>query len=138
MILTDKLVLESKGHNHFIDITQKVSAVLKRSTLRNGSMMLFVPGSTAALTTIEFEDGVLKDLDRLLERLVPSSTTYNHDAAWGDGNGYAHLRAALLGPSLSVPFSDGHLLLGQWQQIIFMDFDNRPRHREIVCQLMGE
>ncbi len=138
MIVTNSLQIQSKGHNHFIDITKDVDGALKKSSLKNGSMTLFVPGSTAGLTTIEYEDGVLKDLDELLEKLVPSSRPYHHDATWGDGNGFSHLRAALIGPSLAIPFSDGRLMLGQWQQIIFMDFDNRPRHREIVCQISGE
>jgi secondary thiamine-phosphate synthase enzyme len=100
--------------------------------------VVFVPGSTAAVTTIEYEDGVLEDLRNAIERLAPRSLPYRHDARWGDGNGYAHVRAALLGPSLAVPIADGRPLLGTWQQVVLVDCDNRPRRRKVVMQVMGE
>ncbi|MEW6363078.1 MAG: secondary thiamine-phosphate synthase enzyme YjbQ [Acidobacteriota bacterium] len=138
MVLTEYLKLQSNGNNHFINLTSQVSAIVQNCGLKDGTVTLFVPGSTAGLSTIEFEEGALKDLDELLQRLVPQGHPYHHDAAWGDANGFSHLRACLLGPSLTVPFSSGKLHLGTWQQIVFMDFDNRPRRREIVCQIMGE
>jgi len=138
LVVTESIQLQSKGHNHFIDVTGQTADSVRKSELRDGTVTLFVPGSTAGLTTIEYEDGVLRDLDELIEKLVPSDRSYHHDAAWGDGNGFSHVRAALVGPSLTIPFSEGKLRLGTWQQIVFLDFDNRPRRREIVCQIIGE
>jgi secondary thiamine-phosphate synthase enzyme len=106
--------------------------------MKNGIAVLFVPGSTAGLTTIEYEPGLLADLPEAFERVAPTDKSYHHDQRWGDGNGHAHIRAALIGPSLTVPFSDGRLLLGTWQQIVLLDFDNRPRQRKIAMQLLGE
>jgi len=99
---------------------------------------VFVPGSTGGITTIEYEPGLKRDLPEALDKIAPMNKTYHHDATWGDGNGFAHVRAAFIGPSLTVPFSDGRLHLGTWQQIVLLDFDNRSRHRRIVVQIMGE
>jgi secondary thiamine-phosphate synthase enzyme len=138
VIYTAKLHEQTQGHCDIIDITAKVQDQLERQKIRRGLATLFVSGSTASLTTIEYESGVLKDLQELLEKLIPSNRKYHHDDRWGDDNGFSHLRASLLGPSLQVPIEDGKLMLGTWQQIVLLDFDNRPRTREIVVQIMGE
>jgi secondary thiamine-phosphate synthase enzyme len=138
IIHTAKLTEKTQGHCDIIDITPKVQEQLERQKVRRGLAALFVSGSTASLTTIEYESGVLEDLKELLEKLIPSNRKYRHDDRWGDDNGYSHLRASLLGPSLSIPIDGGRLLLGTWQQIVLLDFDNRPRTREIVLQIMGE
>jgi secondary thiamine-phosphate synthase enzyme len=135
---TERIALATKGFSDIHDLTPQVSAALKKAGLQNGIVTVFVAGSTAGVTTIEYEPGLLKDLPAAFEKLAPMNVHYHHDARWGDGNGYAHVRAALLGPSLVVPFEKGSLLLGTWQQIVFVDFDNRPRRREIVLQFMGE
>ncbi|MGH7769847.1 MAG: secondary thiamine-phosphate synthase enzyme YjbQ [Candidatus Binatia bacterium] len=137
VIHTAKLTEKTQGHCDIIDITPKVQEQLQRQKIRRGLATLFVSGSTASLTTIEYESGVLEDLKELLEKLIPSNRKYRHDDRWGDDNGYSHLRASLLGPSLQIPIDGGRLLLGTWQQIVLLDFDNRPRTREIVLQIMG-
>ena len=138
IIRTEKITETTAGFCDIIDITSKVRASLARAKLHNGLMALFVAGSTAALTTLEYEPGLVQDLKEFVERLIPSNRRYRHDDRWGDDNGFSHLRAALLGPSLSIPVADGQPLLGTWQQVILVDFDNRPRTREIVVQLIGE
>ena len=138
VIYMAKLHEQTQGHCDIIDITNKVKEEVERQKIRRGLATLFVSGSTASLTTIEYESGVLKDLQELLEKLIPSNRKYHHDDRWGDDNGFSHLRASLLGPSLQVPIDDGKLMLGTWQQIVLLDFDNRPRTREIVLQIMGE
>jgi secondary thiamine-phosphate synthase enzyme len=138
VIHTAKISEKTQGHCDIIDITPKVEEQLERQKVRRGLATLFVSGSTASLTTIEYESGVLEDLKELLEKLIPSNRKYRHDDRWGDDNGFSHLRASLLGPSLAIPIDGGRLLLGAWQQIVLLDFDNRPRTREIVLQFMGE
>lgn len=135
---TSTFELNTKGFSDVHDLTSRVSTLLRTAKLVTGLVTIFVPGSTAGLTTIEFEGGVIEDLKKAIERLAPQGVHYDHDARWGDGNGFAHVRAALLGPSLTVPFSRGELRLGTWQQIVLIDFDNRPREREIVVQIIGE
>ncbi len=135
---TEKFSLSTKGFTDIHDLTPQVSAALKKVGLKNGIVTVFVSGSTAGVTTIEYEPGLLKDLPAAFEKLAPMNIRYHHDDTWGDGNGYAHVRAALLGPSLVVPFESGNLLLGTWQQIVLIDFDNRPRRREVLLQFMGE
>jgi secondary thiamine-phosphate synthase enzyme len=130
--------LKSKGFSDVIDITARVESILKDSSITGGLVSVFVPGSTGAITTIEFESGVVGDLKEALERLVPSNVGYAHDARWGDGNGFSHVRAALMKPGLTVPVVDGRLTLGQWQQIVFIDFDNKARSRSIVVQIIGD
>jgi secondary thiamine-phosphate synthase enzyme len=130
--------VRTTSNTDIIDMTHQVQEEIQRSTIRNGHVTLFVPGSTAALTTIEYERGVINDLRKAIERIAPKDLYYEHDERWGDGNGYSHVRAALLGPSLHIPIIDGRLTLGSWQQIVLLDFDNRPRKRRIVIQLMGE
>jgi secondary thiamine-phosphate synthase enzyme len=127
----------TSGRDDVLDITDEVARAVTESGLRAGSAIVFVPGSTGAVTTIEHEPGVVNDLREALERAVPRGIRYAHDAAWGDGNGYSHVRAAWIGPSLAVPFEDGKLLLGTWQQIVFCDHDNRPRRRRLIVQVMG-
>ncbi len=137
-IHTAKLVEKTEGYCDIIDITPKVDELVQKEKIKNGLATVFVSGSTAALTTIEFEPGLVKDLKELLEKLIPSGKRYHHDDRWGDDNGFSHLRSSLFGPSLQIPIEGGRLLLGTWQQIVLVDFDNRPRSREIVVQLMGE
>ena len=137
-VLTDYIEISTEGHTDIIDVTSQVSEVLERSKLRSGQLTVFISGSTAGVTTIEYEPGLLKDLPEALEKVAPVGKRYHHDATWGDGNGYAHVRAALVGASFTVPFENGRLLLGTWQQIVVIDFDNRPRHRKVVVQLIGE
>jgi secondary thiamine-phosphate synthase enzyme len=131
------LSLKTSGNTDVIDITTQVLKKVTESGITEGQILLFVPGSTASITTIEYERGVVQDLKEAVERLAPEGIFYRHDAKWGDGNGYAHVRAALLGPSLTVPLMDGHLVLGTWQQIVLVDFDNRPRDRKILVHISG-
>lgn len=130
-----ELSFSTRGFNHILDITPEVSQAVQKSGLRAGVVHLFVAGSTAALTTIEYEPGALQDLQRALDQIAPMDAPYAHNEAWGDGNGYAHLRAALLKPDLCVPIVNGRLALGTWQQIVLMDFDNRPRKRTVLLTL---
>jgi secondary thiamine-phosphate synthase enzyme len=132
------LVFETRGMTDILDITSYIRQEVNETGLKDGIVTVFVPGSTAAITTIEYESGALQDLAEAIERLASRSIHYHHDARWGDGNGFAHVRAALLGPSLSVPFYSGKLQLGTWQQIVLIDFDNRPRRRNILLQILGE
>jgi secondary thiamine-phosphate synthase enzyme len=135
---TSERAFATTSGTDILDITEALVEAIGRSGVREGHAVVFVPGSTAAVTTIEYEDGVLEDLRNAIERLAPRSLPYRHDARWGDGNGYAHVRAALLGPSLAVPIADGRPLLGTWQQVVLVDCDNRPRRRKVVMQVMGE
>ncbi len=130
--------LETAGFTDIRDITVRASRFVSSSEVQNGILTVFVPGSTAGVTTIEYEDGALEDLKNAIERLAPEGIRYAHDARWGDGNGFAHVRAAILGPSLTVPIIRGRLGLGTWQQIILIDFDNRPRERTVILQAIGE
>lgn len=136
-IITTTFELSTNGHTDIKDVTSRVQEVLSASGLREGCLTVFVSGSTAGITTIEYEPGLLKDLPEAFEKFAPTGVTYHHDATWGDGNGYAHVRAAMLGPSFTAPFKEGKLLLGTWQQIVLIDFDNRSRHRNIVVQILG-
>ena len=119
------------------DLTGDIVAAVAESGVQQGQALVFTPGSTAAITTIEFESGAVTDLKRAINELAPTGSHYDHDARWGDGNGYSHVRAALLGPSLTVPIVAGYLVLGTWQQIVLCDFDNRPRNRRIIVQVIG-
>jgi secondary thiamine-phosphate synthase enzyme len=130
--------LQTGGNNDTHDITARVAQAVEESGLSAGIVTVFVPGSTGGVTTIEFESGAVSDLDVMLQRIVPRDIEYKHNLRWGDGNGHSHVRAALIGPSLTVPFHDGRLILGTWQQIVFVDFDNRSRRRNLVVQVMGE
>ena len=137
-VKTLSLPLTTRGNADIHDITVQVASSVAQSGLKNGTVTVFCPSSTSGLTTIEFESGALTDLKRLFDEMIPSDREYAHNARWGDGNGHSHLRASMLGPSLTIPFVDGRLTLGTWQQIIFVDFDNRPRKRELVLQIIGE
>ena len=137
-IKTGSISLNTRGHMDIHDITDQTSSILSKSGLKNGTVTIFCPSSTSALTTIEYESGAVSDLKRLFDEIVPQHKEYAHNARWHDGNGHSHVRAALLGPSLTIPFVNGELTLGTWQQIIYVDFDNKPRSRELVVQLIGE
>jgi len=130
--------VNTTGKTDIIDLTPKVMETVAGSASLNGAVTLFIPGSTAALTTIEYETGVINDLKDAIERMAPEDLPYEHNERWGDGNGYAHVRAALIGPSLHIPVVEGKLTLGTWQQIVLLDFDNRPRKRQIILQVSGE
>jgi secondary thiamine-phosphate synthase enzyme len=138
MNFTKTISLNTKGFCDIINITPQVFSIVKESSVANGLVTVFCAGSTGAITTIEYESGVLQDLKDALERIAPSDIPYAHDRRWQDGNGFSHVRAALMRPSLSVPIISGKLTLGTWQQVVFIDFDNRGRHREIVVQLLGD
>ena len=138
MVTTDKISLSTRGHCDIIDITPQVEQQLAKAKVDSGTVTIFVTGSTAGVTTIEYESGLISDFKEMWQRLVPENIHYAHDRAWGDGNGYSHIRASLLGASLVIPFSHKRLALGTWQQIVLLDFDNRPRSRQIVVQVMGE
>jgi len=137
-IFTTKLTQKTQGFCDIIDITAKVQDLVRKEKIQRGQLTLFVSGSTAALTTIENESGLVQDLKEFVEKLIPSDRRYHHDERWGDNNGFSHLRASLFGPSLAVPIENGQPLLGTWQQVVLLDFDNRPRTREITVQLIGE
>ncbi|GAB4504814.1 MAG: secondary thiamine-phosphate synthase enzyme YjbQ [Anaerolineales bacterium] len=138
MIRTISISLSTRGNADVQDITSHLVQAVQASQLRNGTVTLFCPSSTSAVTTIEYESGCLQDLRRLFDEIVPPNREYAHNARWGDGNGHSHVRAALLGASLTIPFVDGRLTLGTWQQVIYVDFDTRPRSRQLVLQIMGE
>jgi secondary thiamine-phosphate synthase enzyme len=137
-VKTLSLPLSTRGDADVHDITAEVATHLAQSGLKNGTVAIFCPSSTSGLTTIEFASGAVSDLKRLFDEIVPPNRKYAHNERWHDGNGHSHIRASLLGPSLTVPFVNGHLTLGTWQQIIYVDFDNRPRKRELVLQVIGE
>lgn len=138
MTFTETISINTKGFCDIIDITPHVLSIFKRPLIANGLITLFCPGSTGSITTIEYESGVLQDLKVALEKIAPSDIPYHHDERWGDGNGFSHVRAALMKPSLTIPMVNGKLTLGTWQQIVFIDFDNRERHRDIIVQIMGD
>jgi secondary thiamine-phosphate synthase enzyme len=137
-IRTKKFTEKTAGFCDIVDITAKINEHIERAKVRQGLASVFVSGSTAALTTIEYEPGLIEDLKEFVEKWIPSNRRYHHDDHWGDDNGFSHLRASLFGPSISIPIENGRALLGTWQQVILLDFDNRPRTREITVQLIGE
>jgi len=138
VVRSDSFRFSSQGNADIKDITNIISEIVSKSELDSGIATIFCPSATSALTTIEHESGALNDFRRLFDEIAAPDRFYAHNARWGDGNGHSHVRAALLGPSLTVPFTDKRLLLGTWQQIIFVDFDIRPRQRELIVQLVGE
>lgn len=138
MLHTGYVHFQTKGHADMHDLTPQVRDVIEESEISDGVLTIFTPSATSSLTTIEYESGALQDLARALDEIAPPDRDYKHNLRWGDGNGHAHLRAALLGPSLSIPIVDGRLTLGTWQQILFIDFDVRPRDRRVVVQIAGE
>ncbi len=137
-IETHTITLKSKGDCDIVNITNKVNDVIKENNFSEGSALLFVPGSTAGITSMEFEPGLLKDYPVFFDRIIPNTSNYHHDNTWHDGNGHSHVRASLQGASFTVPFKDNSLILGTWQQIVFVDFDNRSRERKIIVQLTGK
>lgn len=134
---TYSIELETRGTNHVIDITPRVKEILRKAKIPSGIACIILPGSTGVVTTIEYEPGVVQDLVEAMERVAPRNIPYHHDAAWGDGNGFSHVRSALFGASFSFPFLGGKPVLGTWQQIVFVECDNRPRKRRLVLQLVG-
>jgi secondary thiamine-phosphate synthase enzyme len=137
MFITQYLQLATQGNTDILDITADVQRLVAETGIQDGLVCLFTPSATSAFTTIEYESGALSDLRRALEELAPQEAEYAHNLRWGDGNGHSHLRAALMGPSLSIPIVNGQPTLGTWQQIVFLDFDVRPRQRRLVVQLCG-
>lgn len=138
MVITDELVYSSKGNTDIIDVTRDIQKVVKKNSVKNGQVTIFVSGATAGVTSIEYENGLVKDFRKMFERVIPENMEYAHDARWHDGNGHSHVRASMLGASFTVPVKDGELLLGTWQQVVVVDFDNRSRQRRIVIQIIGE
>jgi secondary thiamine-phosphate synthase enzyme len=137
-VIGRKIEFETRGNGHIVDVTNSIEQVVAQAAIDSGIVTVFTPSATSALTTIEYESGCIADLQRLFDEIADPEQHYAHNARWGDGNGHSHVRAALLGPSLTVPFVHGKLTLGTWQQIVFVDFDNRARHRELIVQIMGE
>lgn len=135
---TGNIECKTEGNGDTVDLTADAARVVEESGFESGVLTLFVSGSTAALTTIEFEPGAVSDFARLLEEVAPRDREYRHHLRWGDDNGHSHVRAALISPSLTVPFVEGRLTLGTWQQIVFLDFDTRPRSRQLIVQMIGE
>ena len=138
MVESKTLQFSSKGNCDIIDITPQVGQAIYESSVDSGTVTVFITGSTAGVTTVEYEPGLIDDLEKLFERIAPRNIPYGHDARWGDGNGHSHVRASLLGSSLVVPFNSKRMMLGTWQQIIVIDFDNKPRNRTVMLQIMGE
>jgi secondary thiamine-phosphate synthase enzyme len=138
VVLTKTVQIKSKGENDMIDITQETAALIGEGNLKNGIITVFVAGSTAAVTTIEYEQGLKRDFPNMLSRIAPSDIEYEHDNTWHDGNGHSHVRASLVGPSLTIPFRNRSLMLGTWQQIVLVEMDTQPRQRSVVIQIIGE
>jgi secondary thiamine-phosphate synthase enzyme len=137
-IINDRISVKTRGAGDLINITEEIADRLAATKLSTGHVIVFHIGSTAAITTFEYEPGMIKDMQELYEKIAPRSRHYHHDETWGDANGFSHLRAALQGPSLTIPFQDGELLLGTWQQVVLAEFDNKARTRQIVVQIIGE
>ncbi|MCD6399614.1 YjbQ family protein [candidate division WOR-3 bacterium] len=137
-IYTDEIKFSTKGFDDIIDITKAVVEILRESSIKNGIVTLFIPGSTGGITTIEYEPGLKKDFPEMMEKIAPQNKNYHHNETWHDGNGFSHLRASLIGPSLTVPIANGELTLGTWQQIVFIDFDNRSRKRSVIAHIIGD
>ena len=136
-VVTSEFHVTSKGNADMIDITGYIREAIEEHQFVEGSATVFVPGATGGVTTIEFEPGLREDFPKFFDKIAPENAVYKHDETWHDGNGHSHVRASLLGPSLTVPFSEAHLILGQWQQIVLVDFDNKPRERRVIVQLIG-
>lgn len=140
-VKNEKFLIQTKGFNDIIDITMKVDDVIKQSNkngdvVKNGIIHIFSPDSTISITTIEYEPGLIKDIPEILNKLIPENIRYHHDDTWHDGNGYAHIRAAIIGNGITIPYVNGEMVLGQWQQIVLIDFDNKPRTRSIIVQIV--
>ena len=137
-VITKTAQIETRGENDVVNITGQTSKALEESKLQDGIVTVFISGSTAAITTIEYEPGLKQDFPRMLSRIVPKNIEYQHDNTWHDGNGHSHIKASLIGPSMTIPFKDGNLMLGTWQQIVLLETDIRPRQRKIILQIIGE
>jgi len=137
-VKTGNIALNTRGNTDIIDITKELECLVAESGLKSGILTVFCPSSTSGLTTVEYEPGAVSDLKRMFEEMIPSKREYAHNATWDDGNGHSHMRASLLGPALTIPFVERTITLGTWQQVIYIDFDIRPRQRELVVQIMGE
>ena len=137
-VITGNISVSTRGNTDIYDLTRELVRLVEQSALKSGTVTIFSPSSTSGLTTVEYESGCIRDLERMFEELVPSNRDYAHNATWDDGNGHSHMRASLLGPSLTIPFVEKTLTLGTWQQVIYVDFDIRPRRRELVVQMVGE
>jgi secondary thiamine-phosphate synthase enzyme len=137
-IINKRLTIQTSGPGDLINITEDIGALLSQTELKTGQVVVFHIGSTAAITTFEYEPGMIKDMQELFEKIIPRNQHYHHDDTWGDANGFSHLRAALQGPSLTIPFENGELLLGTWQQVVLAEFDNKARRRQVVVQIIGE
>jgi len=137
-VVTEDITFQTKGNCDIIDITPVVAKKVENSGVSKGTVTLFICGSTAGITTIEYDPRLLKDFQDMWDRVIPQSISYEHNKTWGDGNGHSHVRASVLGASLTIPFVDRKLTLGTWQQVVFIDFDNRPRSRKVLLQIMGE
>jgi len=138
VVFTYQIEIQTNGFCDIHDITSRVNKAIEVSGIGSGLVCVFVNGSTAGITTCEYESGLVQDLKDLFEKIIPRDKPYHHDKAWGDGNGFSHVRSSLLGPGITIPFSEGRLLLGMWQQVILIDFDNRPRKRTVIVQVIGE
>ena len=138
LVVTNEYSIKTSGEKDIVDVTELAARTIKDCRLQSGIITLFVVGSTAAITTIEYEPGLKKDFAKALDNIVPKGLSYEHDKTWHDGNGHSHIRSSLIGPSLTIPFIKGHLSLGIWQQIILIELDTRPRERKIVMQIIGE
>lgn len=138
MVKTEHIRFDTQGDGDIIDLTGQVASKIQSSGIKTGTVTVFTPSATSAMTTIEYEPGLLQDLPAFFQKIIPSGVSYKHDDTWHDGNGYAHLRAALVGPDVTVPLINGRLQLGTWQQIVFLDFDNRARSRKVIVQIIGE
>jgi secondary thiamine-phosphate synthase enzyme len=137
-IINEVLKVDTKASGDLVNITDDIAGILKGCALTKGSLTVFVVGSTAAITTFEFEPGLIQDIKELFEKKAPSNKNYLHDQTWGDANGFSHVRASLQGPSLTIPFEEGKLLLGTWQQVVLAEFDTRPRHRQVIINIVGQ
>ena len=137
-IVLERIRKQTKGSGDLLDITREIAEAVEGSRLQAGSVLVFVVGSTAAITTFEYEPGLIADMKEFYQQIAPSGKHYYHDDTWGDANGFSHIRASLTGPSLTVPFEEGRLLLGTWQQVVLAEFDNRARAREVIVQITGE
>lgn len=138
MIQLNYIEFETKGRNEVVDITDNIRQIVDGSGINDGNALVFVPGATGGLSTIEYEPGLIKDFPQLMEKLIPEKEYYFHNETWHDGNGHSHLKATLIGPSLTIPYENKRLILGTWQQVVFLEFDNKPHHRRIAVQLIGE
>jgi len=138
MVKTDEIRFSTSGSGDIINLTDGIQNSIRKSNINSGVITIFAPGATTGLTTIEYEPGLLKDLPQLMEKLIPSDISYEHDNTWHDGNGFSHLRSALIGPDITVPFVSKKMTLGTWQQIVFLEFDNKPRNRSVILQIVGE